>query len=109
MSRDGFTIRIFVPDGDPEGVRIVDRLTSTGLAIAFSRDHWPQIKTLQRRSRIWFELLFQQLVELLLNSSTYPEIKLSPEGVERLFGFEFAFRRGKVRNALHSADVLARC
>src|SRR5437762_13141965 len=45
MARDGFTIRIFVPDGDPEGVRIVDRMTSTGLAIAFPRDHWPRIKS----------------------------------------------------------------
>jgi hypothetical protein len=44
MQRDGFTIRIFVPDGDPEGLRIVDRLTSTGLAIAFPRDHWPRVK-----------------------------------------------------------------
>ena len=35
MVRDGFTIRIFVPDGDPEDVRIVDRMTSTGVAIAF--------------------------------------------------------------------------
>ena len=45
MVRDGFTIRIFVPNGDPEGVRIVDRMTSTGLAIAFPRDHWPRIKS----------------------------------------------------------------
>lgn len=45
MERDGFTIRIFVPDGDPEGVRIVDRMTSTGLAIAFPREHWPRIKS----------------------------------------------------------------
>jgi hypothetical protein len=43
--RDGFTIRIFVPDGDPEGVRIVDRMTSTGVAIAFPRDHWPRVKS----------------------------------------------------------------
>jgi len=26
MASDPFTIRIFVPDGDPEGVRIIDRL-----------------------------------------------------------------------------------
>lgn len=45
MERDAFTIRIFVPDGDPEGVRIVDRMTSTGLAIAFPRDHWPRIRS----------------------------------------------------------------
>ncbi len=26
MANDPFTIRIFVPDGDPDGVRIIDRM-----------------------------------------------------------------------------------
>jgi hypothetical protein len=42
---DPFTIRIFVPDGDPEGVRIIDRLNWTGLGIAFPREHWPRVHT----------------------------------------------------------------
>jgi hypothetical protein len=29
---DPYTIRIFIPDGDPEGVRIVDRMNWTGVA-----------------------------------------------------------------------------
>lgn len=37
---DPFTIRIFVPDGDPEGVRIIDRMNWTGLGMAFPRDKW---------------------------------------------------------------------
>jgi hypothetical protein len=41
---DPFTIRIFVPDGDPEGVRIIDRMNWTGLGIAFPRDHWTAIR-----------------------------------------------------------------
>ena len=41
---DPFTIRIFVPDGNPEGVRIIDRMNWTGLAIAFPRDHWTGIR-----------------------------------------------------------------
>jgi hypothetical protein len=45
MASDGFTIRIFVPDGDPEGVRIIDRMASTGLAITFPRVQWTNIKT----------------------------------------------------------------
>jgi hypothetical protein len=45
MASDGFTIRIFVPDGDPEGVRIIDRMASTGLAITFPRVRWPTIRT----------------------------------------------------------------
>lgn len=39
-----FTIRIFVPKGDPEGVRIVDRLSSTGIFFAFPRNKWGEVK-----------------------------------------------------------------
>ncbi|MEX0627566.1 MAG: GIY-YIG nuclease family protein [Cucumibacter sp.] len=39
-----FTIRIFVPDGNPEGVRIIDRLNWTGQGIAFPREAWPQVR-----------------------------------------------------------------
>ncbi len=42
-----FTIRIFVPDGDPEGVRIIDRMNWTGLGITFPREKWPEIKKRQ--------------------------------------------------------------
>ncbi len=45
MASDGFTIRIYVPDGDPEGVRIIDRMASTGLSITFPRSLWPSIRT----------------------------------------------------------------
>lgn len=45
MASDGFTIRIFVPDGDPEGVRMIHRMASTGLGITFPRVQWPTIKT----------------------------------------------------------------
>jgi hypothetical protein len=30
MPSDPFTIRIYVPDGDPEGVRLIDRLNLDG-------------------------------------------------------------------------------
>jgi hypothetical protein len=39
-----FTIRIFVPDGDPEGLRIIDRMNWTGLGKVFPRTDWPKIK-----------------------------------------------------------------
>ncbi|BAY96029.1 MULTISPECIES: GIY-YIG nuclease family protein [unclassified Tolypothrix] len=42
---DPFTIRIFVPNGDPEGVRIIDRMNWTGLGIAFPRDKWLETKS----------------------------------------------------------------
>ena len=34
---DPFTIRIFVPDGDPEGVRLIDRMNWTGPRAGFSQ------------------------------------------------------------------------
>lgn len=41
---DPFTIRIFVPDGDPEGVRLIDRMNWTGLGLVFPRGKWPETK-----------------------------------------------------------------
>lgn len=41
---DPFTIRIFVPDGDPEGIRIIDRMNWTGLGIVFPRSKWQEVK-----------------------------------------------------------------
>ena len=37
---DPFTIRVFVADGDPEGVRLVDRMNWTGVGIVFPREKW---------------------------------------------------------------------
>lgn len=39
-----FTIKIFVPDGDPESVRIISHMNWTGCGIAFPRDKWQDIK-----------------------------------------------------------------
>jgi len=41
---DPFTIRIFVPEGDPEGIRIIDRLSSTGIFFSFPRSKWEEVK-----------------------------------------------------------------
>jgi hypothetical protein len=41
---NSFTIRIFVPDGNPEGLRIIDRMNWTGKGLAFPRANWPEIK-----------------------------------------------------------------
>ncbi len=46
-----FTIRIFVPDGDPEGVRVIDRMNWTGLGIIFPREKWLITKQRQEFSR----------------------------------------------------------
>ena len=39
-----FTIRIFLPDGDAEGLRIIDRMNWTGLGIVFPREQWLDVK-----------------------------------------------------------------
>jgi hypothetical protein len=49
---DPFTIRIFVPDGDPEGVRLIDRLNWTGLGIVFPRAKWLEVRSRPEMLRI---------------------------------------------------------
>lgn len=39
-----FTIRIYVPEGDPDGLRIIDRQSSPSKFFAFPRNKWEQIK-----------------------------------------------------------------
>lgn len=39
-----FTIRIFVPDGDPEGIKIIDRLNWTGVGLWFPRGMWQKAR-----------------------------------------------------------------
>ena len=39
-----YTIRIFVPDGNSDSVRIIDRMNWTGLGIYFPRDKWSSTK-----------------------------------------------------------------
>ena len=41
---DPFTIRIFMPDGEPDGVRIIDRMNWTGKGIVFPRTKWQHIR-----------------------------------------------------------------
>ena len=40
---DPYTIRIFVPDGDPDSVRIIDRMNWTGVGIYFPRSKWSEV------------------------------------------------------------------
>ena len=46
-----YTIHIFVLNGDPEGVRIVDRQNWTGWGIVFPRSFWPVISKREEFSR----------------------------------------------------------
>lgn len=48
---DPYTIKIHVLNGDPEGVRIIDRMNWTGQGIVFPREDWPAIKSRDSFSR----------------------------------------------------------
>ena len=48
---DAFTLRMFVPDGDPEGVRFIDRMNWTGLGIVFPRSKWPEVRNREEFGR----------------------------------------------------------
>lgn len=54
---DPFTIRIFVPDGDPEGVRLIDRMNWTGLGFVFPRAKWREIRHRPEMLRIGIYIL----------------------------------------------------
>jgi len=57
MKSDPYTIRIFVPEGDPEGVRIIDRMNWTGVGVAFPRAKWSETKRRSEFSRAGVYLL----------------------------------------------------
>jgi len=40
----GYTIRIFVADGDPDGIRIIDQMNWTGKGIVFPRHLWAKVR-----------------------------------------------------------------
>jgi len=46
-----------VPDGDPEGVRVIDRMNWTGLGIIFPREKWPETKQRAEFSRTGIYIL----------------------------------------------------
>jgi hypothetical protein len=44
MRKQPYTIRIYVPDGDPQGVRVIDRMNWTGVGIVFPRTNWQETR-----------------------------------------------------------------
>ena len=55
---DPFTIKIFVPDGEPDGVRIVDRMNWTGTGIVFPRIKWNEVSRRPEFTKIGIYILF---------------------------------------------------
>lgn len=54
---DPFTIRIFVPNGDPEGIRLIDRMNWTGIGVAFPRTKWSEVRQRPELQRIGVYIL----------------------------------------------------
>ena len=52
-----FTLRIFVPDGDPEGVRIIDRMNWTGVGVIFPRAKWSEVRKRNEMQRAGIYIL----------------------------------------------------
>ncbi len=46
-----YTIRIFVPEGDPDGLRLIDRMNWTGVGFVFPRQKWAEAKKRAEASR----------------------------------------------------------
>ena len=45
MQQRPFSIRIFVPDGDPDGLRLVEKSNWTGVGVVFNRTNYKQVVT----------------------------------------------------------------
>ena len=52
-----FTFRIFVPEGNPEGLRIFDKLNWTGKGLIFPRKDWDKIKSREEFSQLGVYIL----------------------------------------------------
>jgi hypothetical protein len=87
---DPFTIRIFVPDGDPEGVRLIDRMNWTGLGIAFPRSRWMEVRQRSEFNRAGVYILvgYQEddLPTIYTGKPTECEIALKATTRTRTFG-----------------------
>ena len=59
MMTDPFTIRIFIPNGNPDQILLVDRLNWTGLGIKFSRLHWEEVSKRPEFSKPGVYILFE--------------------------------------------------
>lgn len=55
--QEPFTIRIFVPDGDPEGLRFIDRMNWTGLGVVFQRSKWQEVRQRKEFARVGVYIL----------------------------------------------------
>ena len=91
---DAFTLRMFVPDGDPEGVRLIDRMNWTGLGVVFPRSKWPEVKNRKEFGRTGVYILTgysegnDELPTVYVGQADGVKGRIDiPRPVERLLGY----------------------
>jgi hypothetical protein len=81
-----------VPDGDPEGVRIIDRMNWTDVSLAFPRSKWPEVRQRPEflRTGVYIPVGYRaeadDLPTLYLDRQTVSETASSPTSRIRTFG-----------------------
>ena len=53
-----YTIRLFVPDGDPNSIKIIDKMNWTGIGLEISRDAWNKQKHRKELEQAGIYILF---------------------------------------------------
>ncbi len=53
-----YTIRFFVPDGDPNTFKIIDKMNWTGIGLEISRDNWKQYRNRKELDQAGVYILF---------------------------------------------------
>lgn len=71
-----FTIRIFVSDGDPEGIRIISNLNWPGIGVVFPRTKWAEVepRNEMKKTGIYILVGYQE------NDSDLPKIYIGQGG-----------------------------
>lgn len=46
-----YTIRLFIPEGDPSSFKIIDKMNWTGIGLEISRDAWSKHKNREELDR----------------------------------------------------------
>ena len=55
----GFSVKIFIPSGEPEGPRLIEKSNWTGSGLVFPRSHFPKIRNREELSRTGVYILFE--------------------------------------------------
>ena len=53
-----YTIRLFIPEGDPSSLKIIDKMNWTGTGLEISRDAWQQHKNRKELNEAGIYILF---------------------------------------------------